>query len=237
MRFRRSRAAALTHALSQDELVAAVASRLPREEAEDRGLRKFDLLERGRAGAVEATVAELEVNLFSAVLQERGCSLLYDLIRHDLQRRAQAAAAGAVEALVAALRAHPQSAGVQRAACLALCIMAFSDDSGIKAGAVAALVAAMRVELSSADVQLAACKALVSSSFRNADNKAKAVAAGALAALVAAMQAHLQSEDVQCRACCALYNLAFNNYEAKAGAVGAVEAVVAATLSRRRRIC
>ena len=46
---------ALTRAPLQDELIAAVATRLKIEDAEDRALRKFEWLERGLAGAVEAT--------------------------------------------------------------------------------------------------------------------------------------------------------------------------------------
>ena len=109
--------------LTQDELLAAAAAGLPREDAQDRHLRAFDWLERGQAGAVEAAVAKMTESLASAEMQKRGCLALQALHTQNTSTQRNAVTAGAIEAVLAAMREHTGHAGVQEAGCAAVAKM------------------------------------------------------------------------------------------------------------------
>lgn len=222
---------------AQDELLAAVSTRLPREEVEERALRQLDWLKRGGPGAVESLVAVLRANVAFVAVQERGLIDLFFLVC-DQPAPSPQANAEADEQFRAAVRTfneNPFDAARRRAPVAAMYASSLLHHNaenvakGTAAGAVEVLAAIMRTHLGSSIVQLAGCR-LLSVFIDPCNHLARAAAAGADLALVDAMRAHPTNEQVHTSAGGAMM-LLVGSYDkalqARLGAAGAYDVVLA----------
>jgi AmiR/NasT family two-component response regulator len=223
---------------AQDELLAAVSTRLSPEEVEKRALRQLDWLKRGGPGAVERLVAVLRANVASVAVQERGCVALTALIADhpDPSPEAKAAVENQMQAAMTAYAVDPLDEARRRAPIAAIYASdllnhhAANVAKAAAAGAVEVLVTAMLAQPGSFVVQSLGCRLLgILTNPTNADHLARAAAAGAGVALVEAMRAHPADELVNFFAGCALSLLLASfdkTQQSQLGAAGAYDVVL-----------
>jgi hypothetical protein len=140
----------------------------------------------------------------------------------------------AIEAIVSAMTAHSNVSNGQEHGCLALAMLAATNDEnwvsiGPKGG-IEAIVSAIAAHINNPEVQEYGCLALVNLARNNDANRVSIAAKGGIEAIVIAMTAHGDVSKVQEYGCLALVNLASNNDENRVSiaAKHGIEAIVSA---------
>lgn len=162
--------------------------------------------------SAEGILKTMMADMAQPTVQERGCTVLYDMAKRGPTAQDEIAALKGIEILLKVLETHPSVQNVQMLATCALHRVCVGHEENTmhlaSLGGMKSIVLTMAEHLAMQSLQEVGCRSLRNAAACNQLCQTKAATAGGIPAVLRAMAAHVGAASVQEAACQALKELA-----------------------------